>query len=192
MIRTLTPIFSILIAIFVFFFVARPMFVEIKNVQDETEEYERAVVQAEALNQKLNALLAEKNQFSDLQKENLEIFLPSSINEVRILTDLKEMAVGHRMMLGNVQVSDEATVINEQNASGGMVSYSDLVSADISFALIGTYDQFKAMLRDIERSLVLMEVINVTFSASEGDLMQFDVAVRVYALPNQSTNIVAE
>ena len=187
--RTLTPIFSIIIAFVVFFSVTRPMFAEIKIVQDETQEYEKAVNEAEALNQKLKALIAAKNQFSDIQREALEMFVPSSIDEVRILNDLKGIATTNRMLLGNVKVSEETMLTSspEGESARAAVSYDNLVSSDISFALIGTYDQFKAMLRDMERSLVLMEVTNITFTASEGDLMQFEVTARVFALPETAT-----
>ena len=52
----------------------------------------------------------------------------------------------------------------------------------IGFSVTGTYDDFRAFLADVERSLVLMEVTDISFSASEGDTIPFSVTVRLYSL----------
>jgi phosphate/sulfate permease len=186
MIRTLTPIFSVIIALMVFLFVTKPIFGGIQVIQDDTEKYSTAVEQATKLNNKLTSFITQMNGFSTIEKERLNALVPSEIDEVKVLADLKDLTQKHNMLLGNVHVTEEQhsadtteTAISSQN-----VTYSDLVSTDVSFSLIGTYTQFKEVLREIEKSLVIMEVVGVSFRAGSGDLMQFETTVRLYALPD--------
>ncbi len=186
MIRTLTPIFSIIIALLVFLFVTKPIFGEIQIAQSDNEKYRVAVNQAKELNSTLTSFTTQMNGFSSLEKERLNALVPTEIDEVKLLADLKDLTQKHNMLLGNVSVSEEAHSADaeKESVSSQTVTYESLVSTDVSFALIGTYTQFKEVLREIEKSLVLMEVVGVSFTAGSGDLMQFETTVRLYALPD--------
>lgn len=187
MIRTLTPVLSIIIGLMLFLLFARPMFAEIDTIKNETAQFERAVEQAKTLNTRLEALMNQKNSFSDIERNKLDAVIPHEINEVKLLADLKELSRSHNMLLGNITVAEgDSPVSATLDVSVPAISYSTLTSSEISFSLIGTYDQFKSMLADIERSLVLMEITKISFVANEGTLMQFDLSARTYALPGDT------
>ncbi len=184
MFRTITPIFSVVLAIAMYFFFTGDIFTEIKTIQAETTEYEVAVQKGIEYNQKLESLLATKRSFSPLDSERVATLVPTDLDEVRVLVDLEAMAQTHKMLLGNIEVENGEVILAgvEEGVSSTEVGMRDFASADISFGLIGTYDQFRALLADIEKSLVLMEITNIDFIATEGSLQQFDVTIRVYSL----------
>lgn len=190
MIRTITPIFSIIIALVIFFFYAKPEFVEIKTTQGEAEEYTEAAATAEALNTEIGALLKKKRDFSSADLERLDALVPTAINEVTILTDLNEIARTHSMLFGNIDVENSDAGISASNQvippdgkTGQSVAYTDFVTSKITFSLIGTYEQFKAFLADVEKSLVLLEATNIKFTAGDGNLQQYDMTVIAFSLP---------
>ena len=78
----------------------------------------------------------------------------------------------------NTQKSNKSTTPEAQN------SENRLITNDISFDVIGTYDQFKNFLSEIESSLTFMEVKTISFNATEGAFQQYSVTVQTYALPN--------
>lgn len=186
MFRVLTPIFSIIIAIAVYFVVTQPMFGEMQIVQDETNQYREAVDKAHLFNQTLQELLTKRKSFGAQEMERLEALVPNSVDEVKLLVDLEAMAERQQMLIGNISVDKpKVPVVRERNPEiPTTVTLENLSSIDISFSLIGTYDQFRSMLTDIERSLVLMEVISLSFTASESDLYQFELTVRTHGLPS--------
>ncbi len=186
MIRTLTPFFSVIIGLMIFLFVTKPMFAEIKVIQVDTDKYEDAVHKATQLNEKLKSFITEMNGFSSLERERLSALVPTEVDEVKLLADLKELTQKRNMLLGNVNVSEESFSASADEASGSSqnVTYNNLAATDISFSLIGTYAQFKDVLRDMEKSLVLMEIVGVSFTSGTGDLMQFEITIRLYALPD--------
>jgi Tfp pilus assembly protein PilO len=185
MIRTVTPIFSIIIALVVFFFYTKPMFAEIKATQSETAEFAEAVSRAEELNAELSNKLSKIRAFNAESLDRLDVLVPPSINEVKVLTDLSEIARSRNMLFGNISVENSDVAVGDVVKSSGTqsVSYEDIANTDIAFSLIGTYDQFKAFLADVEQSLVMMEVTNITFNVGEGDLQQYELSVRLFALP---------
>ncbi len=183
MIRTITPIFSIVIAIAIFFLYTEPRFAVIKQIQGEANQYSSAVEKADQRNQHLNDKYAEKRAHSPENLERLEALVPTSIDEVKVLTDLSELAKAHSMLFGNVSVT------NNDSESGAQVStneqfaeYENLTYTDVEFSLIGTYDQFKQFLADVESSLVMLEVQDIGFSTGEGLFQQYSISVRLFAL----------
>ncbi len=185
MMRTLTPIFSIIVALVVFFFFTRPMFAVIDEKKGETEQYDAAVKSATKLNDELTARINQKRGHSTVNTERLNALVPTELDEVKMLVDLKEMAQSHSMLIGNINVvSDkELSPAGASPDHAQEITYESFMTTDISFGLIGTYEQFKGMLEDIEKSLVLMEITNISFTVNEGPLQQFDVVIRAYALP---------
>ena len=181
MFKAITPIVATLIGILVFFYYIKPTMDEVSAIQAETEEYADAVRNAGEFNNTLQSLVQKKNSFSALEIDRLEALVPDDVNEVKLLVDLKEMAVQHNMLFGNVSVNEGDDLGTSQGGSALDIE-EDFTSSDISFSLIGTYDQFKALLADIERSLVLMEVTDISFSSEIGNLQQYGVTIRTYAL----------
>lgn len=184
MFRTLTPIVAILMAVVVYFYYIQPTMDEIQDIEGETDEYVEAVRNAEQFNTRLQTLVQKKNSFSAFEIERLNALVPDTVDEVKLLVDLKEVARAHGMLFGNISVSE-----NEDTGGSGEISEGstldferDFVYSDIQFGLIGTYEQFRGALAEIERSLVLLEVVNISFSASEGDLQQYKITARAYAL----------
>lgn len=183
MFRTLTPIFSIVVAIAIFFFFTQPMFAEIQAVQDETTQYREAVENARLFNETLQKLVNEKNAMSAAELERLEALIPPEVDEIQLLVDLEALAEEHDMLIGNISVAKSSNSGGQQSGRGQATSLEELAYVDISFGLIGDYEQFRAILADLERSLYRFEIMSVTFSAGDSDLQQYDVSVRSYALP---------
>ncbi len=186
MIRTITPILSILAALLIFFFFTKPEFAEVKRVRMEADRYQSAIETAELRNKELEAKITEKQGHPAVDIERLNTLVPSEIDEVKILADLSELARKHNVLFGNVSVMNNDMKPQSAVADGSQKgNFRDLIATDLQFGLIGTYDQFKAFLADIESSLMLHEITNISFQATEGILEQYGVTVRVYALPPQ-------
>ncbi len=183
MFKTITPIFSIILAIAMYFFFTSDILAEIDSAQAEFAGYKSLIANVQKYNQKLEGALNTKRAINALEAERINTLVSTDVDEVRLLVDLTEMARAHNMLLGNIVVEEMASSeVSEEEISSNVVLPSDFVETTISFGLIGTYEQFKDMLADIEKSLVLLEVTGLEFSANEGDLQQFDMTVHTYAL----------
>lgn len=186
MLRIISPILSIILAVAIFFFFAKPIFADIEEIQEETNEYREAVEKATEFNDFLQTLITTRNSFSSYELERLETLIPDDIDEVRALVDLKALAEQNGMLFGNIDVQgtreqQKATSFVPDEASNEVTS-ADFKTADISFSVIGSYEQMLAFLQNIERSLILMDVVELNFKGTESSLSLYNFTVRLYAL----------
>lgn len=183
--RTLTPVLSLVIAIILFVFFVRPQYAEVMNIQSEIDEYQKTITQYTEFTNKLEAKISAKESRSALQNEQLEKLVPTEINDAQSLVDLEALAKRHSLLFGNTKVTSGDTELKRKtDPTDSVVEGSDvLLTADVSFAVIGTYDQFKLFLADLEKSLSIYEVTQISFDTAESSFQQFEVTVRVYALP---------
>jgi Tfp pilus assembly protein PilO len=189
MFRIIGPILSILIAGAAIFFFVKPMFVEIQAVQAETKGYTDAIDKATQFNVLLASLLEKKNSFSTRELDRLETLVPDQIDGVRALVDLERLATSHGLLFSRVTVDlagegiEDSEESSKDVADGSVVQLQNgLRALDIEFSVVGGYSQFKSFLEDVERSLVLMDISELTFQTQVGELTNYNVTVRLYGM----------
>lgn len=179
--RTLTPFLSLIIAVLLGIFVIQPQLGEITTLQAEVSEYENAIAKYQEFTGKLDQKLAKKSKLDALENEQLDAFVFDKIDVTQLLVDIEAIAGQYHLLFGNIDVKEDGTDF-KKNAEAQ--PSAELSTADISFEVIGSYDQFKSFMMDMERSLTLFEVTKIDFeNTKDGLFQQYKVTVRVYALP---------
>lgn len=201
MLRTLTPILSILIALGLLFSYVKPTFEQVKLLQDETQEYVQAIDRADTLRTRVNELIAKRNSFSPADLERLEAFLPDRINEVALMLDLNTLAKRHGLTFGNIKIADNdarneieplpetitrSVLIDPNNPAAGSVEETISIPKyftpiDISFSVVGVYEDFKSFIIDLEKSLALIDIRSLSISPTEGDQTTYTITTRLYS-----------
>ena len=183
--RTLTPILSIIIAVLLFMFFIQPQYAEIQSVKNEIKTYTDATAQYAGFSALLQDKLSVKTQRSAYESERLDTLVPDSVDATRLLVDLEKIATTHGLLFGNITTKG-GDVMLARGTDGAVDApeSAELATVDVSFAVIGTYDQFKDFLKDLERSVTLFEVTEIKYSVTEESvLQQFSLTVRSYSLP---------
>lgn len=196
MLKTITPILSIILSLVIFFVYVKPTFTEIKGTKAEIDAYDKAIDQSKENTSLLTDLLAKKNAYPKEDLDRLEAIVPVEVNSVKLLADLSEIAKKHNVLFGNIVVGDKdgqgGGKSSEESLTPSVqatLDYKDIAFTDISFGIIGTYDEFKSFLFDVEQSLTLMEVVGISMGESEAgkdELGQYEITIRVFALPKTS------
>ncbi len=195
MFKALAPIIAILIAIGLGFTYIKPTFESVKEVQKQSAEYDEAIQQADALQAELVRKINLMKSFDPVAMDNLKTMLPTEVKEVALVRDLDELTRMHKISLTSVSVEKSKEVAPKGSraaaaaeASVGVTPEGEVpkhyTSRDIKLGLLGTYEDFRALMIDLEKSLVFLDVTDLTFTASEGDLMTFDITLRTYAFVN--------
>lgn len=184
--RTTTPILSLLIAMLLFVFFTQPQYEDLKEVQTRIDQYHEATETYNTFTEKLGAKLATKESRSALEVEELDKLVPSEIDETQYLVDLESIAQRHNMLFTVGEIDDkQLSFVTDDAGNEKDASRDELVSVNMRFNVVGTYEQFKSFLRDLERSLTIFEVTQITLKVEEGPFQQFEVSVRTYALPSK-------
>ena len=189
MFKSLVPTLSIIVSLVLFIFVAKPQFNEAQTINADYTEYQDTIQKYEEFNAEINALKSKKNDIRISDRERIDAIIPSSIDNPRMLVDLEAMAKKHSLLFGNIKTDKGTENVNAQTSNKSTTPEAQnnenrLITNDISFDVIGTYDQFKNFLSEIESSMTLMEVKTISFTATEGAFQQYSVTVQTYALPN--------
>jgi hypothetical protein len=195
MIRSITPIFSTLLAVLIFFFVIQPKYEEAKAVRVETDQYNTAATQYTVFNAEVQERLLKRDNIKTADRNRLDLLVPESLDDTRMLVDIDAIARESGVIITNIQTTnddvDASSLVskNTQTSNPGTVPVNDeLRTSDITLDVMGEYDAFKKFLQGIETSLSIMHVVEMTFSKSDGDFNIFTVTLRTYALPDSTYN----
>lgn len=193
MFRTLTPVLSILAGLAIFFLFIKPHYAEVMSVQQDVNAYRQATQDYSAFQQKVNVLESKYQGVSVVERDRLDSFVPQKLDTTQAFVDLEALAKQNGMLFGNIQVISDTSANRNKDAveydgDGNPIDPTTQPEhADLGFSVIGTYDQFKALLGNLEKSLTLYEVTHIETEANKGQFMQFNVAVRMYSLPSVTT-----
>lgn len=183
--RTLIQLAMIIGALFLIFTVILPQFESVKEVEAEAAEYQKAVANAASYNSELASLKSRKNSFTSSEMERLEAYLPASVDELSVLSDIKTAAdasgatiIGmSAMTTGSDNDSAQPEVTYDENGepvTDNMMQYTDFV-----VQAGGYYSTIKDFLEALEYNDYQFNLVSATINPVteipniEGDLSAF-------------------
>ncbi len=186
MMRTLTPILSLIIAVLLFLFFLKPQYAAVQELQTEVDEYNTASQKYAEFTSAVDAKLRTINEQPVTNTMRLDKIIPDEVDDAELLVSIESMVKDQRMLFGNIMIDTGEASFGKtsKNAKNTELS-SELQRVDFSFSVIGSYDQFKNLLRELESSLTLYDVVKLSMTTSPGTFQQFDIIVRTYALPKK-------
>ncbi len=178
MIRSIIPILLIVIAVGLFFGYIDPTYQNIKKLSVEEDRFNEALNQSKELQSIRNALLSKYNTFSQLDLERLGKMLPDNVDNVRLILDIDSIASKYNMRTRNVTVSGVS--LEDTNVIGA--NQSVVGSVVLSFSVVASYDNFIRFIKDLEQSLRIVDVMGLSFNATDGDAFNFNISIKTYWL----------
>lgn len=155
--KLIYPVFFILATGFGFFWYIQPLYADIQDLQGQVDEYDQTLSQVNELQTQLSEKLEKRAQITDNQLSRLDRILPETIDTVRFLIELDQIAARHGMSVDKVSFSGAPEAFGGSGGSGGNSSYNTLSA---SFSVSGSYTDVQDFMRDIERSSRLMDMTN--------------------------------
>ena len=168
------------LAVWLFFSYTKPTWVGIADIKKDIEDHQTSLADVERFEQKINTLQAKKDNLNQADLDRMDVLAPKSLDETGVMADVQVIVERNGARLLTVGVT-EWTGGGAGAADAGAAGLRELSlqSKNISIAIEATYEQFKNILVDLERSLVLLEVVNVTFGAIEGDIVNYQLTIRI-------------
>jgi len=177
MIKFLLPIIFLAISASLFFLYIDPEFKNIEGLKQEEQLFSNALDNSKELQGIRDDILAKYNSFSADDLERIEKMLPNHIDNVRLVRDIDGVASKYGMTLRNVSIDVSANALDnvgpDENIIGTMV---------LGFSVSGPYKTFLSFIRDLEKSMRIVDVVEVSFIASDKDLYEYKVNLKTYWL----------
>ena len=173
------PLIFIAIAGGIFFWFTNPLMADIDMLKAQATSYNDALTNSRKLIAVRESLLAKENKFAPDDVARLQKMLPDSIDNVRLIIDLSEIARKYGMEVRNVRTTSQGSSSSNGAIGPDSKRYAAL---SLAFNVSGSYDTFRRFLADLEKSLRLADVVNVSFSSSDKDFNDYNVQMQTYWL----------
>lgn len=176
--KFLLPIILIVVSGSAFFAYIDPTYGTIQEMRKEEALFNEALNNSKKLQAIRDDLLAQYNSFLASDVERLKKLMPDNVDNVRLVRDIDGIAAKYGMTLRNVTVE-----VDPNNAGTGIgKSQGAYGSVLLTFSIKGPYRIFESFLADLEKSLRVVDVVDISFNASEQDLYEYTIVVRTYWL----------
>ncbi len=194
----------LVVAIIIAFSVVKPKIDSIRIDQSEVAAYQTALDNISRYNQQLQTLVNQTNALSGYDRSVLERYLPKEIDATLVANDISNIVSRNRLLLLDIIPSEVLPVtvysadgqVEESAAydpnTGALVDQEllgsqsgVLVVQQFEVEVVGTYEQMKAMLGDLERNAYPLKLVEFKFELEEIDssLLQYSLLLEAYALP---------
>lgn len=161
--KNFTPILLIIISVATFFIFIDPTYNEVKVLLDQKEQNNTLITLAGDLRRKRDQLHQDFNNIGEENKRDLKKLLPETVDNVRLILDISNIADALRLTITNITVSgnNDPSAQNSQLAS----SPADAIGTiTLGFSVVAPYDLFIELLRSLEESLRLVDIRSMTVS----------------------------
>lgn len=164
--KTIFAIMGFTAALGVFFFYTKPTYATVGDLQAQIAQYQEALDKAAQLQALKQKLLARDNSFNPTDLARLQTMLPDHVDNIGLILELDNLASRYGMALENVDVAKAQSDTGKQSAAATIgASAQKYDSLTLHFATYGTYDNFRAFLKDLESSLRIVDLQALTIAA---------------------------
>jgi Tfp pilus assembly protein PilO len=179
--KSLMPILLIGVSIGLFYIHIDPMYTEVKAVMKQKSEYSDALEKAVELQGVRDELLTKYNALPKDDLLRLERLIPTDLNTVKLVTDIASIAGPYGIVPERISVKEAISDTGQEITEAVQKPYQ---TTNISFTFSSTYPNLVLFLKDLEKSLQLVDVRSITFSVPEEDtdIYEYSVSIDVYWL----------
>lgn len=177
MLRFFIPILLFAASGTLFFGYIDPTYSSIRERTQEEALFDSALNNTKELQALRDELRSKYNTFSTSDLDRLVKMVPNNVDNVRLVRDIDGIASKYGMSLYNTVVG-----VIETDTSRVSVSDSGYGSVLLTFSVTGPYKTFLNFLKDLEKSLRIVDVVEVTFVSSEKDLYEYRISLQTYWL----------
>ncbi len=181
MFRVALPIIFILSSVGIFVFFTSPKYQETKTNSAQLEKITDALKKANQLRDIRDRLAEERKNISGDDLTRISKMLPDSVENIGLIIELNNIARDKGMELLNPSIDGGATTGSSVDIGPDNKKFGSL---RMTFSVNTTYEKFIDFLKELERSLRLVDVTSVTFASPDPKTgrTNFGVTIQTYWL----------
>ncbi|MEW5908150.1 MAG: hypothetical protein AB1643_03190 [Patescibacteria group bacterium] len=174
--RYLIPLIFLTTAIVISYYWSKPIYDDIRVMLDQENGLNNALTKSKELQIIRDDLLARYNSISKSDLEAIEKMIPNNPNNVKIAVEIENIARKNNVVLKTLSVQGMTTPDSSSAPAQGL----SVATMDMSFKASAPYNSFLNFLADLEKSLRIIEIKNLTFNAGETDFYEYNFSALTY------------
>lgn len=163
--RLIISILLLVAGIAVLFFWGRTLWQDIQKFQTEKNAYESVITRLNQLKKTRDSLVTSYNSIPSSDLQRIKSFLPDTANAGSLVVQMANSTNESGLLLKNINVNT-----SKDNPS----------EAALTLSVSGSYHNFIGFLRNLEKSLRLIDVVKLSFSSSKEDFYDFNLEAKAY------------
>jgi len=189
--RNITATILIILAVGLYFTYTSGVWTEAVTIKAVNDQYSTAISSAEKLISVRDKVLKDYNNISADDRDNLDKMIPNTVDNIRLIIDLNNVALQHGFSLKNVTAtakdatgkgSSSNSTSGNSNSNSFNISIPTLDTVSVSFSVSAPYQQFISFMQDLEANLRVMDITHLTVSANDTGTYDFSVQLNTYWL----------
>lgn len=164
-------------------FYGKPAWFEFQSLRNDTAELQARSAELDGLKEDRNRLLDILNSVSKADLDKLNQALPKSQQTADLLVLMEALAEKHSMGLSSIVFTPPpAPGVGQPVLGSGaiVIEQSNVQEFPLSFAVSGSYENFKEYLKTIEKTLRIIDVQSISFTAPQ-DRTQSNISILIKA-----------
>ncbi len=176
--RWLLPLILIGAGVAGFLLITQPIYDEATTLKIEADKYNEALANAKILQAERDRLTEKFNSFQAEDMVRLEKIVPDSVDNIKLILEIQEVAQGRGILVKNVEFEpeqfleqDPSTPSTQEAAKKqanlrrpGATNNLDYETFDLEFSIEGKYSAYVEFMKLLERSLRVVDVRAITFT----------------------------
>ena len=181
------PALLIIVSIGSFIMLTNPIYGEVKVLQEEQSAFDNALANSLELQTVRDVLIGKYNQFSSQNVERLDQMIPDSVDNIKLAIEIQQIGEAKGLSVESVQYDPKTGQDSQKTLGGDAVSSNNLFEVfELEIIAKGSYENFIGFLGGIEKSLRIVDIVNIEFS-SEGSLLDvnsytYNIIIKTYRL----------
>jgi Tfp pilus assembly protein PilO len=149
----------------------------VKELKIDQTDYQGAIDKSREIEDVRNGLLTRFNSVSADNRLKISKVVPAQVDSVRLIIDVNTIAARYGLSLGGITITDSPAV--KSSTTGPTAKEPGAV--EFGFSVSGGYDVFVAFLKDVERSLRILDLNSITVSTTENKTdYNYRISLRTY------------
>lgn len=166
--KNLIATILVIATIGLFYVYVSPTYGEITALRVEKAEYDEALNNSQKVQDARDELLGKYNSFATADLKRLEKLLPNYVDNIRLIIEIDSVASRYNMILKDVQVSVPAAPVGASGITSNVLLGEDVLpygTTELSFSVLGPYETYRSFVKDLEKSLRIIDITGISFSA---------------------------
>ncbi len=154
----------------------------VNDVLAENQKFIDANAKFDELIDARDEVLGKLNEIPKVDIEDrLDKMVPDNIDNVRLIIDVTGIVAKYGVSVKNIRTSTAETKDNSKDKNAGSDAKPTPVA--LTFSMTTSYDNMIDILRDIEKSLRILEVSRISFNSTDtGSQYDFNIELKTYWL----------
>ena len=175
----ITSLITIIVCIAAYFTYIKPTLSEVGALREQKSRYMDILDKAKEIKTKRDIIMSAYNSISQDDLDRLSKVIPKKFDAVFFGNDLSSMTSKYGLNVIDLKVSQNEATRDVNNSTNENNQYKTYF---VTFRVSGSYEQFIKFMKDLESSLELVDVVNLSVKPTSRDSLEYKLDAYTYSL----------